>query len=290
MFRHFSRRSALRGICLVIYYGNHVFTAMWAWTLYQCHFISNRFFLWISRMRMQIWSEVSFSLLHSFSSHGENVYSFAIATIYIYTSHVSLFHYRKIGFYGVFTMAGLLYSVALFYGIFVLKEVPPKKLTTIAEAAAATIEKSAAVKKSMLADFFDFAHVRETFRVAFKSGQKNRRSKIIMLMVVVIIVIGPQHGTCLHPAIAQKTYRIKLILIWTVNFSTLRTGEMSLFYLFTRYKFNWSEVEFSFFSTYNMAIHLIGKYSHFIFSSDFCGLLHEQTFFHRHNILGQHIL
>lgn len=33
---------------------------------------------------------------------------------------------------------------------------------------------------------------------------------------------------------------------------------MSLFYLFTRYKFNWSEVEFSFFSTYNMGIHLIG--------------------------------
>lgn len=34
---------------------------------------------------------------------------------------------------------------------------------------------------------------------------------------------------------------------------------MSLFYLFTRYQFNWSEVEFSFFSTYNMAVHLIGK-------------------------------
>lgn len=34
---------------------------------------------------------------------------------------------------------------------------------------------------------------------------------------------------------------------------------MSLFYLFTRFKFNWSEVEFSFFQTYNMAIHLIGK-------------------------------
>lgn len=35
-------------------------------------------------------------------------------------------------------------------------------------------------------------------------------------------------------------------------------GEMSLFYLFTRFKFNWSEVEFSFFSTYNMGIHLLG--------------------------------
>lgn len=33
---------------------------------------------------------------------------------------------------------------------------------------------------------------------------------------------------------------------------------MSLFYLFTRYQFNWSEVEFSLFSTYNMGIHLLG--------------------------------
>lgn len=92
-------------------------------------------------------------------------------------------------------MAGLLYSVALFYGIFILKEVPPKKSLTIAEAAANAVEKQPAKKKSLLADFFDLAHVRETFRLAFRSGEKHRRSKIIMLMVVVIIVVGPQHGT-----------------------------------------------------------------------------------------------
>lgn len=91
-------------------------------------------------------------------------------------------------------MAGLLYSVALFYGIFILKEVPPKKALTVAEAAAAALQPPA-VKKNAVADFFDLAHVRETFRLAFRSGEKNRRSKIIMLMVVVIIVVGPQHGT-----------------------------------------------------------------------------------------------
>lgn len=37
-------------------------------------------------------------------------------------------------------------------------------------------------------------------------------------------------------------------------------GEMSVFYLFTRYRFNWSEVQFSFFSTYAMLTSLIGKY------------------------------
>lgn len=35
-------------------------------------------------------------------------------------------------------------------------------------------------------------------------------------------------------------------------------GEMSVIYLFTRYKFNWSEVEFSFFSTYAMLTSLVG--------------------------------
>lgn len=33
---------------------------------------------------------------------------------------------------------------------------------------------------------------------------------------------------------------------------------MSVFYLFTRYQFNWSEVQFSIFSTYNMLTGLIG--------------------------------
>ena len=37
---------------------------------------------------------------------------------------------------------------------------------------------------------------------------------------------------------------------------------MSVFYLFTRYRFNWSEVEFSVFSTYAMVAGLIGMYIH----------------------------
>lgn len=35
-------------------------------------------------------------------------------------------------------------------------------------------------------------------------------------------------------------------------------GEMTVIYLFTRYRFNWSEVEFSFFSSYGMLTGLIG--------------------------------
>lgn len=90
---------------------------------------------------------------------------------------------RKVGFYGVFSMAGTLYLVALLYGIFLLKEVPFKPK-----------EDRSTVRKSFLADFFDLNHIKETFAVAFRSGAQHRRVKILALMAVVIIVVGPQHG------------------------------------------------------------------------------------------------
>jgi MFS transporter, PCFT/HCP family, solute carrier family 46, member 3 len=125
---------------------------------------------------------------------------------------------RKIGFYGIFTTAAILYLFALFYGIVyvVEKEVHDDKRKVIDN------------NKSFLADFFDREHVIETMKVAFKTGENKRRLRVIMLLIVVMVVIGPLHG------------------------------EMSVMYLFTRYKFNWSEIEFSYFSTYAMMIGLIG--------------------------------
>lgn len=81
-------------------------------------------------------------------------------------------------------MAGTFYTVALLYGLFILKEVPQKK----------DKNSSQIIKKSFCADFFDFSHIRETFSVAFKARVENRRVKILALMAVVIIVVGPQHG------------------------------------------------------------------------------------------------
>ncbi|XP_068141215.1 probable peptidoglycan muropeptide transporter SLC46 [Drosophila tropicalis] len=89
-------------------------------------------------------------------------------------------------------------------------------------------EKSEIPQKSLLADFFDKEHVVQTFRVAFQKGENQRRKRVILLMIVVMVIIGPLHG------------------------------EMAVSYLFTRFRFNWSEVEFSFFSTYAMFTGLIG--------------------------------
>jgi len=123
-----------------------------------------------------------------------------------------------------------LYVVALIYGIFYIEE-PNLKIDEK--------QKLRSQEKSLLADFFDKEHVVETLRVAFKKGENRRRLKVTMLLVAVMVVIGPLHG------------------------------EMSVIYLFTRYKFNWSEVEFSIFSTYGMLTSLVGNSSRLLSSFNY---------------------
>ncbi|ALC49420.1 CG15890 [Drosophila busckii] len=122
---------------------------------------------------------------------------------------------KQIGFYGVFSISAAFYVLAFVYGFFFLDEPVARPEKT-------------APQRSLLADFFDKEHVVQTFRVAFKKGENQRRQRVILLMIVVMVIIGPLHG------------------------------EMAVTYLFTRFRFNWSEVEFSFFSTYAMFTGLIG--------------------------------
>ncbi|XP_037938509.1 tetracycline resistance protein, class A-like [Teleopsis dalmanni] len=125
---------------------------------------------------------------------------------------------KKIGFYGIFSISATLYLLSFFYGLFYLPESRPKP------------EKSAEIseRKSLLRDFFDKKHVVDTFKVAFKRGENQRRKRVILLMIVVMIVIGPLHG------------------------------ELTVTYLFTRYRFNWNEVDFSIFSTFALLTGLVG--------------------------------
>lgn len=84
----------------------------------------------------------------------------------------------------MFSISASLYLVAFFYGVFFLEEV-----NIVNEK-----ERLKAKEKSVLADFFDKEHVVQTFRVAFKKGERQRRLRVIMLMIVVMVVIGPLHG------------------------------------------------------------------------------------------------
>ncbi|KAF7414591.1 solute carrier family 46 member 3 [Vespula maculifrons] len=132
--------------------------------------------------------------------------------------------YMKLGFYGVFSISMMCYVMSFVYGLVVIKEPPRPPL-------AREKEKLPEKKMSFLAsakDFFSLKHIEETFSVAFKKGSNNRQKRVIMLMIIVMVVIGPLYG------------------------------EMAVLYLYMRYRYNWNEVTFSMWSTYGMVTNLIG--------------------------------
>nr|CAD7433736.1 unnamed protein product [Timema monikensis] len=123
--------------------------------------------------------------------------------------------FQKIGFYGMFSLSSVLYVMGFTYGILSVKETRPP------------IPRPEGV--GFLKDFFDIRHVKDTLQVAFKHRKGNRRMRVIMIMILSIVLVGPMFG------------------------------ESAINYLFTRYKFNWNEVDYSMYATYTVIVHLIGK-------------------------------
>ncbi|KAG6464604.1 hypothetical protein O3G_MSEX014625 [Manduca sexta] len=126
-----------------------------------------------------------------------------------------------IGYYGVFTISSMLYMFSLIYGYYFLEDPKPKKPTKA---------KKRGCCIGFLMEFFDVALVLETFKVAFRKGPGNRRLRVGLLLIVVCVVFGPQNG------------------------------EFTILYLFTRYRFNWDEVQYSMWSTYCIVTNLMGTY------------------------------
>lgn len=122
-----------------------------------------------------------------------------------------------IGYYGIFCLSASLYLFSLVYGCLYLED-PKRK----------TVEKKHTGCFGFIREFFDFALVTETFRVAFQKGTGNRRLRVCVLLIVVCVVFGPSQG------------------------------EFSILYLFTRFRFNWDEVKYSIWSTYSIVTNLIG--------------------------------
>ncbi|KAK9693845.1 Major Facilitator Superfamily [Popillia japonica] len=85
--------------------------------------------------------------------------------------------------------------------------------------------------------FFDPRHVKECFRVVFKQDQKQRKKKTWFIMMLVLIIVGPIYG------------------------------EMSVMYLLVRYKYGWSELDYSIYFTYHMCVHILGTIFSLLFFS-----------------------
>lgn len=91
--------------------------------------------------------------------------------------------YKKIGFYGVFSISAVMYVMALYYGYKQVKEPKKVDVPTLPDRPCAFVR-----------DFFDVKHLVDTFKVAFREGENNRKLKVMSLMLVVMVVIGPMHG------------------------------------------------------------------------------------------------
>lgn len=110
-----------------------------------------------------------------------NMFSNVCLTIGIALSGVL---YKNIGFYGVYSLGLALYTVGILYGSFRIKDVPAGQVK----------DKTATETKSFLADFFNVEAVKDTIKVAFKEGKKNRKKRICLIMILVMVIIGPIHG------------------------------------------------------------------------------------------------
>lgn len=110
--------------------------------------------------------------------------------------------FRELGFYGVYTIATVLYVFAFVYGMLFIKETKPehgldsKAPPLPPPSPSRSPSSSTSSCLAFVQDFFSLSHIKEAVRVTFKEGQHNRRLRIISLMVVVIVVMGPLHGTC----------------------------------------------------------------------------------------------
>ncbi|XP_013184458.2 proton-coupled folate transporter [Amyelois transitella] len=127
---------------------------------------------------------------------------------------------KLLGYYGVFTISALLQLTNICYVYFMLEDHRwlEKKDNK---------DKKTGVR-SFLLEFFDIRSLKETLEIAFKKGANNRRLRVCLILSVVCLTFGP---------------------MW---------GELSVMYIFARYRFNWDEVKYSIYSTYSLITHSIG--------------------------------
>lgn len=94
--------------------------------------------------------------------------------------------FNKLGFSGVFLLSIAMYTIALIYIHFKIHDTEEVKEMPVEEAP----------KKGFLRDLFDLTHIKETIKVAFKRGPRNRKKRICAIMLLLMVTIAPVIGIC----------------------------------------------------------------------------------------------
>ncbi|XP_032511506.2 proton-coupled folate transporter-like isoform X2 [Danaus plexippus] len=118
------------------------------------------------------------------------------------------------GYYGIFATSGLIYLTTFTYGyIYLEKQTKPG------------IDKSEKAKPVTCKDIVTL--IKETVLCAFKKRDGRLRMKVILTLLAVAIIYGPDHG------------------------------EKIITYMFVRYRLKWDALKFSIYSTYSIVVHSI---------------------------------
>lgn len=91
--------------------------------------------------------------------------------------------FNKLGFYGVFLLSIAMYATALIYIYFRIHDHEEGQ------------QLDNTSSKGFIRDFFDLSHVKETVKIAFKKGPRNRKKRICAIMLLVIVTSAPFVGT-----------------------------------------------------------------------------------------------
>ncbi|XP_041976386.1 proton-coupled folate transporter-like [Aricia agestis] len=127
---------------------------------------------------------------------------------------------RYTGYYGVFGIPATMQLLNFLYICFFIKD-----KSTLRE------------KKSknnrprwvqFLIQFFNLQSLKDMLGLLLKRRPNNQRMKLILIMIAVCLINGP---------------------FW---------GELSIFYIACRYRFNFDEIKYSIFTSYNLTLHAVG--------------------------------
>jgi PCFT/HCP family folate transporter-like MFS transporter 1/3 len=101
--------------------------------------------------------------------------------------------FQKLGFYGIYSICSTMYFMGILYGIFILRDPSNKEVSTSVDCQNSKITAHQSICTN-IREFFDLKHIKNAFGVTFKKGHDNRRLRIIMMMLVLMIIMGPMTG------------------------------------------------------------------------------------------------
>ncbi|KAL5244759.1 hypothetical protein ACI65C_012169 [Semiaphis heraclei] len=131
------------------------------------------------------------------------------------------------------SMSGIIYNKLGFYGAYGISSVLiiigllygllfVKDVTPVTE-----VNKNKSYRTT-ISEFLDFKHITQSFKTTFKKRPNKQRIKIIILIIIFMASAG------------------------------VNAGYHTICYLYTRVQFNWNEVKYSVFASYELIINIIG--------------------------------